>query len=452
MKIFIQLGRTGDIINLLPLCYALHQHGQRVTLMVCRVFAELLEGCSYVDCLPFDGEMHELNRAHEEARKLTQDVRVTQVVGDAATIKRLCYAPAHQEGATKESFAKEAWGLAGYFGLWKTQPPLVFDRRNASREKALAKGPLGRPKPIILVSAKGKSSPFPYEGLLWTLLYLKFGNDFRLVDLSEIKATRFYDLLGLYEKAHCLVSVDTATLHLAYAVPTLPVVAFTNDKPNLWHGSPWRPQHIFHCRYRDFPERAPAMLASIELLKSGCRISAAEFQQIIHLWSHYDLTDKTKEAHKSAVGSWVQEYDKGGWIQTPVEVGAIGRDSANTIKDAKRYPYLKDVIRLGCLRAKNDDLICLTRHDTCFREDVLPKLKASSLGWSHRMEKRNGGMQWTPQPDLFLFSKAWWEAHVAECPNLIMAKDHYWPRVLMELIRKHGGSEIKDCIYREVGE
>ena len=46
-----------------------------------------------------------------------------------------------------------------------------------------------------------------------------------------MKAERFYDLLALFERAKCLVTVDTAHLHLAYACPTLPVVAIIGANP-----------------------------------------------------------------------------------------------------------------------------------------------------------------------------------------------------------------------------
>ena len=46
-----------------------------------------------------------------------------------------------------------------------------------------------------------------------------------MVSLASFKATRIYDLLGLYDIAAGLVSIDTATTHLA-AASKVPLLAF----------------------------------------------------------------------------------------------------------------------------------------------------------------------------------------------------------------------------------
>ena len=194
--------------------------------------------------MPFDGGVHLLREAFAFAKSKFPSVKSLQVIGDCDTVAEITYL-AGQECARMTSFVKEYWRLAGKMPLWDSVLPLVFDRRDKEREKALISTVLPRklgrqpakPDKILLVATGGTSSPFPYVELLWTLLRLNFTKGWRIVDLSGVQAHRFYDLLALYERAHCLVATDSAPLHLARACPTLPVMALTNDRPLLWNGS-----------------------------------------------------------------------------------------------------------------------------------------------------------------------------------------------------------------------
>lgn len=260
MRILVALDRIGDLINLFPLLQA----DPETRLMVLKEHAPLFDGISYSAPILFNGQFHELGKAMQEAKAITPDVRSGTFTGDPETIKKFTFSPTGTAHATSSSFAKETWKIAGPIDLWNEQPRLVFDKRSPEREAALLESvcPVkrGRKRKLMLVSAGGTSSPFPYRELLLTLLTLKFGEKYQIVDLSTIRAERFYDLLALYERADILISTDSAPLHLAQACPELPVVAFVNDKPTHWFGSPWRANHIFHCRYSEFPDRAMEML------------------------------------------------------------------------------------------------------------------------------------------------------------------------------------------------
>lgn len=284
------------------------------------------------------------------------------------------------------------------------------------------------------------------------LLKLRF-KDHLIVDLSQIKAERIYDLLGLMDKAVCLVAADSAPLHLARA-SNVPVCALINDKPILASGSVWRPNHIFHCRYSDFPHRAMEMLDAI----IGIHDYGSWFlprlltPRIVHVWSCYEVTEQNRARHEDARNFWSAAYDNGHWISCPIEVGAFGRDSKHSsIKDTKRYPFLKDVINAACQRAYDEDVICLTRCDTCFASDLTEKLLGEPLPkWAHRRIESNG-ISFHPSVDLFAFTKAWWKEHAHEVPDLILGIDYQWHQILLDILKKHGGTEIKDVIYRLPG-
>ncbi len=262
-KTVIMLGRHGDVISILPLLYALSQKGERNKLMVGSEFASVMDGVGYVEPLVFHGKIADIKQAAYEAGK---DAIVAQVYGRFEDVKEMAFGRAGVERTQTDSFTKEAWRLAGHFDLWKTVPPLVFDKRDKVREDALVAEHIKSNKRVILLSLSGKTSPFPYPELCKRLLELEFGRrkGWQIVDISNLKAGRIYDLLALYEKAHVLVASDSAPLHLAAACPNLPVVALVNDKPNYWHGSPWKPNHIWHCRYGVFAPRATEMLEAIQ--------------------------------------------------------------------------------------------------------------------------------------------------------------------------------------------
>lgn len=448
MKLFVQLGRNGDILTLLPLLWHYAQKGERCGLMVAKDYAGLLDGVSYVEPVVFDGKVHELKRAVAQAKTLSKDVMCVQVNGPPDAVLECSYRPAGLDKATTDCFVKEQWKLAGALDLWKEQLPLVFDKR-VEKDTDFTKN-------TILVSTGGVTSPFPYSELLKELLRMRFPamEDYWAIEsLDSIKLDRLYGLLDFYENKHvvCLVASDSAPLHLAWAVPTLPVVALIKDTPSWWHGSPWRANHIDHIRYSDFPFRAVQMLDRIASLASPVHRppSASPSPKIIHVWSDYDIEDRNKENCRKAAQSWQAIYGNGGnWVPTPIPVGAVGRDSHTALKDPKRVPLVKDVLRLASFRADADDVLCLTRADTIAPASLT--LDGTPC-YAHRETIPSGsdsGTSWSPACDLFAFTKRWWREHEAEYPDLLLANDWAWNRVLMELVKRHGGREITPGIKR----
>ncbi|OLE10683.1 MAG: hypothetical protein AUG89_11510 [Acidobacteria bacterium 13_1_20CM_4_56_7] len=102
---------------------------------------------------------------------------------------------------------------------------------------------------MILVNFRGKSSPFGFDA---EVLEQIPKDQFHIVDLSNVKASRIYDLLGLYDVAAGVITCDTATLHLAAASRT-PYVAFTHDE---WRRSVPRGNCQLQMPYSQVPSRA----------------------------------------------------------------------------------------------------------------------------------------------------------------------------------------------------
>ena len=432
---YLLLGKHGDLIACLPFLKSEADAGQKPTLIVSNQHASVLEGVSYVNAVPFDGGIHLLRQAWDWAKAKYPDVKSLQVIGRSEDVREITYKPAGQKHAQTTSFVKEYWKLAGKLPLWDDVLPLVFDQRNELRETKLMedcgliriKGQPGRPrkdKPLILVACQGNSSPFPYAELLLELIRLKFGKDFQVLELP--RAERIYDLLALYERAHCLVATDSAPLHLPRAVPGLPVIALTNDRPLLWNGSPWQPQWAWCCRYHDWPERATEMLSAI----SACRVESK--QPWIEVWNDYDRTSPPDSYHRRLL---------------PVYPGACGRDSANVLKDPKRIPYLKDCLRIGLQRVQREGLVMLRRPDTRLTDsDAFVEQDAC---FAYRLTRNGQGDTFSPIADMFCAEKQWWQAHLAEIPDLLLGADYHWSEALRVLFQKHGAKDVTGVCYRE---
>lgn len=244
----VQLGRYGDIANILPVAKAITDlRGEPTYFMVSKEFASILDGVSYVtpQVVPFD--FWDLGMAIATAKATYTGVIVSQVGGKGQRTEHQC-----------ASFNQESWRLAGYLDQWG-KLPLVFDRRNPERESALIAKRLNSSKPNMLVSLKGFSSPFPHKAVVWE--FLKKFEGWNIVDLATFKCERIFDLVGLMDAANLLVTVDTAPLHLAHA-STVPVIAFIRDD-DAWRGSTLQGPCAFQCRYGEVPAKLPEIEQTI---------------------------------------------------------------------------------------------------------------------------------------------------------------------------------------------
>jgi hypothetical protein len=126
-----------------------------------------------------------------------------------------------------------------------------------------------------------------------------------------------------------------------------------------------------------------------------------------------------------------------------------GRDSANTVKDPKRVPYLKDCLRMGLQRAKEDNLVCLIRPDTIFNKDQSGWVRMrKDPSFAYRMTRNGSGDTFSTIADMFCASKTWWKSRLAEIPDLLFGSDYYWSEALRVLFQKHGAVDVTGACYR----
>lgn len=215
-RCFIQLGRFGDLLAMLPMWKALHDlTNEKPAIIVSRNYASVLEGASYVTAIPLD--LHWIGGV-EKAKKFATDMFGNRVVTQ-------CHG-SEWSSNPNISYHQQMWDHAGFLDAFG-KLPLVLDQRNAARENILASH--YSKKPMILVKFNGVTSPFAAAPEVMRAL-APMEKHFQFVDLGHIQATRIYDLLGLYDKAVGMITSDTVTLHLAPA-SKIPYVALIANGP-----------------------------------------------------------------------------------------------------------------------------------------------------------------------------------------------------------------------------
>lgn len=449
-RLYLQLGRAGDILNALPLAWKHHATtGERPFFMVAKEFAGILDGVSYVEPVVWNGDFDRATGALYQARQLTADIVVPQIYGVGLSTTESC-----------TSFARESWFKAGSVDPWGSLP-LVIDRRSVDRERELIKRVIGDDRrPVVLAALEGTSSPFPYARALLDALRRFEPSEFRVIDLSKVRAERFFDLLGLFEMAHCLVAIDTGHQHLA-AASSVPVVSLATRDPSEWHGSPWRPGHVGRLFYDQFPAAIADVVETIRNPKSRERNP-----RIVHVWTgapDRDQTPDTRRRCRIARESWEIEYDTRRWIPAEFAAERYRRDG-QLLGDPTPVPFVRDVIEFGVSRTIADgDIIALTNADVGFAPGltgrILETVGRYGAAYTHRRDfdrlagplKHDGQLR-TGKPyagtDAFFFNRQWWIEYGEAFGDFLWAREH-WDEVLRQLIKLRGGREIPLAIYHE---
>lgn len=451
MTTYIQLGRYGDILNVLPILWNEAQWGRHARLMVAAAYADMLDGVTYVEPVIFHGDYSHLLPAIRQAHLDTRG----QV--DAGVVNLQVYGKGYVQPKVAGSFCEDAWNNGDYLHLWG-QLPLVLDNRNAKREAAL----LGRyplPKDAVLVSARGLSSPFAHGDRLKAALRSAFGA--RVVDLDSIRAERPYDLLALYERAACMVAIDTMHLHLAPAVK-VPTVALITPGPTPWHGTPEKAGQILRVKYDRYMEREDEVIHTVRMQLGGMKTHRPPKAQprVVHVFPQFKVAGRDAYRHQLARRTWQRAY-AANWKGMGALDGDFGR-SALDVGDHRQLPFVQDLVDMGCKMAGSKGAVVLSNSDVCLSTDFaeLAAVALSEHGafYTHRwdfdrLDKelpdediRRG--KWYPGSDCFGFTTAWWMEHGEEYPDMLMGAE-FVDSVLRQLIKKHGGTELHRVVYHE---
>ncbi len=274
---FVHLGRFGDIIIMLPALKRIHdQTGIRPVMMSCDEFGSVLEGCSYVRPWLVSGLSwnRDVQACYVEALKWYSHVIVPkwwdcpglEPPPPAKGEHELVWLKhqgrdIHVPKEDWESYQFSQWKACGFTKAQLLEWPLVFDRRSPERETELSRHYMGMAgkKPYVLYNFSGISNPVSFEPEIMRAL-APIRRHFEMIDLSRIRAHRIYDLLGLYDRAACLITGDTSTLHLAAASPVPMIALLANDGA----GSIPRGNTVLKLRYRELRAKVDEIKTVIE--------------------------------------------------------------------------------------------------------------------------------------------------------------------------------------------
>ena len=457
----VELGRYGDIINILPFCLHVHNTYRTPYLMVSAEFESLLEGVSYVHPLVVNLPHSKLLRAMEIAERQFEFVIRSQIWGEGWNQDRHI-----------GIFNMESWRVAGCLHEWnnETWRPL-FDQRDAERERLLLERITQPDKPIILVNVTSAITAPLKDGdkLLEDIKSVWGAGGFaNIVDMGSLRLHRLFDALALMEKAHCLVTIDTSLLHLAVG-SNIPVVALTNPIP--WLGSALRCNYVVNIPY----DRANAqnvnegIAEAVSVNREPFNImvpKAPPFRRLYHVVERHEEPIPDQRPRKEfAQRSWDALYDQG---VVPCHTWVYKRNAHDTIGDRRDLPYLKDVLAEGLGQTQGeDDIVFWCNDDNWLHPRLVARLRCHCAIYeactSQRCEFQGPIVPGkTPAEyaklgayhmgrDIFAGTVRWFTKHWDEIPDFLLGASDF-DLCLAALVRKDKGfitnrKNIEDCIW-----
>lgn len=412
----VSLRRAGDIINLLPaLRRESLKRGRKMRLVVHRDFAPVLDGVSYVEPVIWDGSWEDPITA---ARK--HNAVNAQVFGQGL-----------RPNMQAENFAKLAWKQIGL--QFNRYSPLVFDQRSAAREEELAKSVFQTDKPKILIKLHGYSSPFGESSWMKTVLTQEFQNSAEIVYLDQVKAGRLYDLLGLMDRAHCIVTVDTSTLWLCQATRT-PSIQFVNGLG--FSASPPRGNVILRMPYHDVTQKWGDIVRAV---RKAITVSSHGNSKVL-VFS--DFKPQDYETQKRQDEAYVT------WGSLGARLHAFhGTRTSTMLGDYRAMPFVRDMID-SAFRTGNEDIVVITNNDIRFDpklgESIDRACREFGCWWTYRLTDPGGR---TDQgADTFAFTRSWWHLHEHLFPDYLLGY-YNWDDVFVRLMQWSGCTERERLIY-----
>lgn len=214
MTQYVIYGHAGDLINCLPPLKVISDRLNRPVTVHCDPpYSGISKACSYIEVAP-----------------VKVPAKHRQVIDSLAGQDFITVAPwpegmdGHTQGKKLlQSWCITQWEKMGFSRDDWHKIPLVFDKREPEAEQSVV-DELVKATPYIVTCFAGITSPFRRDLANQVLEVLQ---PYNVVDISSYRAQRLDHLLKLLEGCSLLVTVDTAILHLSYAVKC-PVIALVS--------------------------------------------------------------------------------------------------------------------------------------------------------------------------------------------------------------------------------
>ena len=412
----VSLRRAGDIIALLPALKHLSKT-KRVSLVVHKEFAGLLDGVDYVTPILWQGDWEEPLKAAKEHRAVN-----AQVFGKGVNTNRV-----------GTNFVRAAWNAIGL--NWSRYLPLDVPRR----KPILTTGTLGsfiEGRPIILVKLNGFSSPFPYEKLVKDAIHQRYGSKAIIVDLDAVRFDSIYGMIYLMDMADCLVSSDTVTLHLCRG-SKCPVIAFVNDTE--FGGSPAVGNVVLRMPYRDVQKgliHVTEMLDRCVSTDDTCNI-----KKVVVYSDWIPRNQEDKERHNRAFDTWKK-------LNARLLPYQGGRSSAS-MGDNRDMPFIHDMVQRA-METGDERIIAITNNDIQFGDKLSQAVTEScnrfGCYWAYRIDPIT--QQTDNGVDFVAFTRKWWSIHKHLYPDFLLGY-WWWDDIIARVMMWSGLSEGTRLYYHE---
>lgn len=441
-NIYIMLGRTGDIISLLPaLKYESERLNEKIKLVCSSEFIGVVDGCSYIEPIVWNGDFKKPANAINWIKKTYPEYRVINCSVCAEDMK------IEKDGW---SFNRDIWIKS------KIQTPpysheLLFDNRNKLREKELLKKyNIPKDKKIITLAMSGISSPFKDASILKQELEQRC-NDFLFIDISNIKAERIYDIIAIFEMSSAIIATDSAPLHLSNAVK-IPVIALVEDGNTNWHQSSWNKNHTLRIPYSKAIEKIEDIIKVIN--------GTHKKPNLIYVKSSADVNGRDEERIKIANKSLILENNLSGgmWIKCKFNP----KRNATSIGD-KPLPFIRDMLDQANEMANPKDIIVILNADIGvvpgITGEILDACQLHGACYAQRMdfkkiqrtiinEKEASIGDKYCGVDLFAMTKEWWNTFGKSFPDMLLGREA-WDMIMRYIVKINGGKELFSAIYHE---
>lgn len=228
----VQLGRLGDHLVQLPALRWLHeQQGCEITLVTLWRYMRHFSNSSWLKIVPYysprDGQL-----GVEDETDWQGAIKFAETLGvDEVRLSQIGHVDGLKTGAwdtevwTRTGVPLELFGALplilpdyGVEGQWRMKFQQQLEERTIRENRKTD-------KPYLLVNLRGQKVDCTH-----LRKEIQFDDaPFEVIDLSNIRVNEIGHLLGLYRYASAILTVDTATLHLARVHQT-PTIALTNPR------------------------------------------------------------------------------------------------------------------------------------------------------------------------------------------------------------------------------
>lgn len=423
---FVQLGRAGDILNILPVVR--YHHGlcshRRIRVVTHIDYVNVLGRCSYVDVVKHDGDINDLVGAVNLAKSLSPRVLVPQLFSSFGI--QSPETPNYNTDQYKRCDALELFDRLS----------CEIDNRNWDAERLLYSNACKTPNGIVAYNLTGVSSPFGGEDQLSKELKWRYGDS--AVDLNFHRSKFHTDQLGILDKCAVLLTVDTFTAHLAQASHCPYIFLASNHEGNPWKASKLRRKPIAQMTCDDYDTAEIFKIIDSKLYSK---------QNRGRVWHCVQIRDTKDQRVLRARESWEKMYSVG--TVKPIHIPDSFNRTAEIIGDKRKLPFLRDILKIAADNISDSDILIFTNDDVAFGarsvEQSVLKLNHVPIVTGARSDVDNVSSPTDFRRhlgrDFVAFRGDWLRKNINLIPDFIVGASE-WDLVVAAMARKHCGIEM----------